>query len=166
MDYLHVQADKPWYNCYKVQYGKWFGRLDQINCFCLFSDYCNHQHWPNTLPDVVFILDSSRGQGDTYFQRQIDYVEKFVSYFDVGPSYFQFSVITYNFHATKEISLGAHTKLASLTDAIKNIGYTSGPSYTHLGLRMAREDTSGRRSGRPGHVIVLSDGLSSNMVMY
>ena len=131
----------------------------------LLSDYCNHRHWPNTLPDVVFILDSSRGQGDTYFRRQLDYVEKVVSCFDIGPSYFQFSVITYNFHATKEISLGEHATLTSLTDAIRNIGYTSGPSYTHLGLRMAREDTSGSCNGRPGHVIVLSDGLSSNMVM-
>ena len=133
-----------------------------------FVDRCNHTDWSTTLPDVVFILDSSSSQGNAYFQKQLEYVERFISYFHVGPELFQFSVISYSFDATIEFKLNEHRNKTNMNDTIRNIAYLPGPSYTHVGLRKARIDVfgssgSGRRS-RPGVVIVLSDGLSSNLV--
>ena len=135
-----------------------------------FVDLCNHMDWSTTLPDVVFILDSSKGQGSAYFQKQLAYVERFISYFDVGPDFFQFSVISYSFDATIVFDLDDYTDKTAMNNAIKTIAYSPGPSYTHVGLQKAREyifgsSVSGRRpSPRPGITIVLSDGLSSNMV--
>ncbi|MEW8543571.1 MAG: VWA domain-containing protein [Candidatus Thiodiazotropha sp.] len=137
----------------------------------LFPDRCDHTHFSSTLPDIVFVVDSSSGTGEDYFTKALEYIDKFVSYFEVGPSSFQFSVITYNFNGRVEFNLSDYSTTSTLRAAIKNIAYSSGPSYTGAGLRMARTDifskpTSGRRANRTGHVIILSDGLSSNLVGY
>ena len=133
-----------------------------------FLDLCDHTHSLSNLPDIVFIVDSSTGTGEEYFTKALEYIDKFVSYFDVGSSYFQFSVITYNFNGKVEFNLSDHDTTSTLRAAITNIAYSSGPSYTGAGLRMATDifskTTSGRRVGHPGHVIIISDGLSSNMV--
>ncbi|XP_067680567.1 collagen alpha-4(VI) chain-like [Haliotis asinina] len=114
--------------------------------------------------DVIFLLDSSSSEGSSNFQKEVDFVGKFVNDFDIGPDHMQFGAIRFSTDASIVFDLNDHLTKSSLQQAIASISYIGGNTYTHKALALAR--TSGftsARGGRPGakrYVIVITDGES------
>ncbi|KAH3813925.1 hypothetical protein DPMN_142398 [Dreissena polymorpha] len=64
--------------------------------------------------DVVFVLDSSLSQTEEQFNKQLDFVARFVNAVNVSDTEFQFSVVTFSTNAVIELEFDSLSK-----DAIK-----------------------------------------------
>lgn len=116
--------------------------------------------------DVVFLLDASYSEGSTNFKKQLQFVENFVSQFNVGPDAAQFSVVTFATSVHNEFYLNAYSSSSALVSAIQKIPYRPGATYTDRALSFA-EGTSfqpqhGGRADAEKIVIVMTDGQSSS----
>lgn len=116
--------------------------------------------------DIVFALDSSSSEGPANFQKQLDFVSKFVQDFSIGPNNVQFSVLTYSTSPHNQFYLNTYHDKGSLLSTIQRIPYTSGNTHTDLALQYIRQHnlmtSNGARSDAKHYVIVLTDGVSSN----
>ncbi|KAJ8308221.1 hypothetical protein KUTeg_013095, partial [Tegillarca granosa] len=116
--------------------------------------------------DIVFALDSSSSEGPTNFQKQLDFVSKFVQDFSIGPNNVQFSVLSFSSLPHNQFFLNVYHDKTSLLSAIQRIPYTSGVTHTDLALEFIRQrnlmTSHGARHDAKHYVIVLTDGVSSN----
>ncbi|XP_071081373.1 collagen alpha-4(VI) chain-like [Haliotis cracherodii] len=114
--------------------------------------------------DVIFLLDDSGSEGALNFQKELDFVSKFVNDFDIGPDHMQFGAIRFSTSASLVFDLNTHTTKASLQMAVASISYTGGTTYTDKALALARgtgfTSTHGARPGAKRYVIVITDGES------
>lgn len=94
-----------------------------------FPDICHP-----TPADVVFVLDSSVSMLESQFHKQLEFVANFTDNVIVGPRDFQISVITYSFDAHVEFFLNQYTNNVTLKDAIFNVTYKPGATFTDKGL--------------------------------
>ncbi|XP_046370521.2 collagen alpha-4(VI) chain-like isoform X2 [Haliotis rufescens] len=114
--------------------------------------------------DVIFLLDASSSEGSSNFQKELDFVSKFVNDFDIGPDHMQFGAIRFSTSASLVFDLNSHTTKASLQMAVASISYTGGTTYTDKALALARgtgfTSTHGARPDAKRYVIVITDGES------
>ncbi|XP_022334361.2 matrilin-1-like [Crassostrea virginica] len=119
--------------------------------------------------DVVFLLDSSTGEGAHYFQEELNFVKTFVNKFDIGPSDMQISVITYSTRVVENFNFQRYQTKQELLLAIENISYISGSTNTHEALSFALQHSftqqAGDRAKAPNVIIVLTDGQSTSPTM-
>ena len=76
-----------------------------------------------SVTDVVFVLDSSVSQTAHEFNKQLDFINKFVDHVVLGIENFQIAVITYSFEAKVEIELGQYNDSVLLKDVVSNIQF-------------------------------------------
>lgn len=120
--------------------------------------------------DLVFLVDTSRSIWELDFQRQLNFIDKVVSKFDIGPGPKQtrVGVILYAHTYWVWFYLRQYTELKSLRAAIKRIPHKAGArTRTEKGLKFLRTHMfkpwyGGRRNTT--HVaILISDGQSQDM---
>ena len=119
--------------------------------------------------DVVFLLDSSTGEGAHHFQEELNFVKTFVNKFDIGPTDMQISVITYSTRVVENFNFQRYQTKQELLLAIQNISYTSGSTNTHEALSFALQHSftqqAGDRAKAPNVIIVLTDGQFTSPTM-
>ena len=84
--------------------------------------------------DVVFVLDSSASMTESQFKKQLEFVSNFTDEINLGDRDFQISVITYSTNAQIKFYLNQYRDNITLKEAIANITFKPGTTYTHLGL--------------------------------
>ncbi|XP_052236620.1 collagen alpha-5(VI) chain-like isoform X2 [Dreissena polymorpha] len=148
--------------------------IDKVNMFeCVCADgYYNLQCETNicqpTMADVIFLLDSSVSQSRDQFTRQLDFVNQFIDHVVVGTENFQFAVVTFSFAAKVEIRLAEFNDNATLKEAVRNISFRPGGTFTHKGLQTVSQLVANSSSARPfnhsarRYVVLLTDGMSIN----
>ncbi|EGD78970.1 hypothetical protein PTSG_11807 [Salpingoeca rosetta] len=125
--------------------------------------------------DLVFLLDGSGsiestalgGAPGTFQDRVLAFVSQVTTYFTIGEHDTRVAVATFASGATVNIRLNDHFDGDALRDAIADIPYPQGQTYTSLGLRAVRQDilteANGMRpasEGVPRVLVVLTDGNS------
>lgn len=119
--------------------------------------------------DIVFVLDESISQGDEGFRRQKDYVIDFIARSPVGSSYTRIAIVTYSFTPTVHFWLNSTYDSTTLQKGVANLTSQKGASNLHLALKEVREKLfsagrGGMRIASHKYAVILSDGLSSNLV--
>lgn len=116
------------------------------------------------------MLDSSVSQTKEEFEKQLDFVSRFIDHIVMGENYFKVGVVTYSSKAITEISLGEFNDNVTLKEAVANIKYRPGATFTDKGLEEAIKVFKEAPTHRPyGHTakrfaFVLTDGLSTNRI--
>jgi collagen type VI alpha len=133
----------------------------------LISDVCT----PYKKADFVFVIDTSMSEYNITFDKHKQYVQNFVSKYQVGPpSYrYQFSLVTFSRQATVHFYLNTFNNNSEIQNAIDHLTVDcGGPSLTGTALKKVREDVLQTANGvrDPAdverYIILLSDGLSSD----
>ncbi|XP_053375440.1 von Willebrand factor A domain-containing protein 2-like [Mercenaria mercenaria] len=147
--------------------------LDWVNAFSCdcppryYGVYCETGVCQPSVADLVFVLDSSASQTKEEFGKQLDFINTFIDHIVIGENNLQVGVITYSFEAAIAISIGQYNDNVTLKEAVKNIKYRPGATFTDKGLKAAKELFDRTPSNRPyGHfakryVFVLTDGMST-----
>ncbi|XP_076104210.1 matrilin-1-like isoform X2 [Mytilus galloprovincialis] len=119
--------------------------------------------------DLVFLVDTSRSIWDQDFTRQLDFIEKVVGKFDIGPGPKQtrVGVILYAQTFWVRFYLRSHMDLPSLQIAIRRIPHKHGSkTRTEKALRFLRthmfKKWYGGRSNTTHVAIIISDGRSQD----
>lgn len=119
--------------------------------------------------DLVFLVDSSRSIYDLDFQRQIDFVDKVVTKFDIGPGDQQtrVGVILYAQTFWLRFYLRSHLDLSSLRKAIQRIPHKHGSTTrTEKAIKFLRthmfKPWYGARNNATHVAIIISDGRSQD----
>lgn len=104
--------------------------------------------------------------GVTNFQKQKDFIVKFANAFDIGPNNVQIGVTTFSTAVHHQFYMNAHQDKASLVQAIKNIPYQSGSTYTDKAIKYVAANAFTKPHGDRDHVvnilITMTDGQSNN----
>ncbi|XP_060557888.1 collagen alpha-6(VI) chain-like [Ruditapes philippinarum] len=134
---------------------------------CQKEDVCT----PYKKADIVFVLDTSMSEGDDAFEKQKQYVKKFISRYQYQtgpPNYrYQFSLVTYSLQAKVHFYLNTFSNITDLQNAIDSMKENcSGPSMTKTALKTVRNDVLTTVNGARDkpveqYVILVTDGLSS-----
>ncbi|XP_053375360.1 von Willebrand factor A domain-containing protein 2-like isoform X1 [Mercenaria mercenaria] len=147
--------------------------LDWVNAFFCdcppryYGVYCETGVCQPSVADLVFVLDSSASQTKEEFGKQLDFINNFIDHIVLGEKNLQVGVITYSFEAVTEISIGQYNDNVTLKEAVSNIKYRPGATFTDKGLKAAKELFDSTSRNRPyGHfakryVFVLTDGMST-----
>lgn len=120
--------------------------------------------------DVGFLVDSSTSINMAHrlnFQRIKDFIKGFVKTVKVGQNDTRIGVATYSSRNSLKVRFNFTTFFAtdSLVDAIQNIPYTSGRTYTGDAIsRIWTKLFSVARDGVPKILIILTDGESDDNV--
>ncbi|XP_013401500.1 uncharacterized protein LOC106167302, partial [Lingula anatina] len=113
--------------------------------------------------DIVFLFDASGSVGSENFATGLGFMASIVNYWQIGPEHIQVGVISFSNNAKVEVSLGQFTDNTQLQEAIRNIFYYKGKTYTDLALKLLNQII--QRDGRPDVPrvgIVITDGKSTN----
>ncbi|KAL4238702.1 hypothetical protein ACF0H5_003409 [Mactra antiquata] len=115
--------------------------------------------------DIVFVLDASSSEGQTNFDKQLDFVARVANDFNIGPRDVQIGVITYAYSPNLEFYLNRYSTKSSLLSAIQRIPYTSGNTRTDLAIKYVADqmflNAHGDRPDANDYVIILTDGAST-----
>jgi hypothetical protein len=144
---------------------KLISRLPKHKLSFFLADMCLPQH--PTGADVIFLVDVSLSQESNVDSNE-HFITDFVSRFPIGPDGFQIALVTTAFDAHVHFHLKTYTSYPIIASEVKkSLICEQGPSFTGKGLQAIREsvitETNGARQGVPKYVIVLTDGLSSNV---
>ncbi|KAH3747779.1 hypothetical protein DPMN_182209 [Dreissena polymorpha] len=151
--------------------GTCIDKLNMFECACADGYYnlqCETNICQPTMADVIFLIDSSVSQSRDQFTRQLDFVTQFIDHVVVGAENFQFAVVTFSFEANVEIGLAEFNDNVTLKEAVKNIPFRPGGTFTHKGLQTVSELVANSSSARPfnhsarRYVVLLTDGMSIN----
>ncbi|XP_052101556.1 collagen alpha-3(VI) chain-like isoform X2 [Mytilus californianus] len=119
--------------------------------------------------DLVFLVDTSRSIWELDFTRQLDFIERVVGKFDIGPGRKQtrVGVILYAQTFWVRFYLRSHMDLPSLRAAIRRIPHRHGSkTRTEKALRFLRthmfKKWYGGRSNTTHVAIIISDGRSQD----
>ncbi|XP_060557921.1 collagen alpha-6(VI) chain-like isoform X1 [Ruditapes philippinarum] len=136
---------------------------------CEQIDVCT----PYKKADIVFVLDTSLSEGDDGFEKQKQYVKRFISkyQYQIGPPNYryQFSLITYSLHATVHFYFNTFNNETDLQNAMDLLKVNcSGPSLAGNALKIVRGDVFQTSNGArkdpdvERYIMLLSDGLLSD----
>ncbi|KAL3875024.1 hypothetical protein ACJMK2_037965 [Sinanodonta woodiana] len=116
--------------------------------------------------DIVFMLDASSSEGDTNFQKQLDFVSRLSNDFSIGKDQVQIGLITFATYPKNEFYLNTYTTKSTLLSQIQRVAYMNGQTYTDQGLEFARSNSftpvHGDRRDAQNYLIILTDGASAN----
>ena len=90
--------------------------------------------------DLAFILDSSGSVGSYNFQKIKDFVKNVVDFFNIGSSGTHVAVVTYSTYTKLEFNLKAHHTKSAIKNAVGNINYRGGWTYTADALDYVRKN--------------------------
>ena len=90
--------------------------------------------------DLAFILDSSGSVGSYNFQQVKNFVKNVVDFFNIGVSGTHVAVVTYSTYPKLEFNLKAHYSKSSIKNAVGNIWYRGGWTYTADALDFVRRN--------------------------
>ena len=112
----------------------------------------------------MFVLDTSSSIWIVNYNKQLEFVEKLVEPFDIGPADTQVHVgaITFSSNAHLEFSLDKYTDKDQLKKAISNIPYRQGQTNTAEALDLMRMEISPllETAKAPFIAVVITDGMS------
>lgn len=121
--------------------------------------------------DLGILIDGSASvqfYGKDNFQIIKDSIKTFIRTFNVSSDLTRVGVIVYSTNATVVFKLDSYTTQSDVEQAIDNIRYPAGGTYTGKALTKASEDLFDPSSARPGNVskilVVLTDGVSTDDV--
>jgi len=90
--------------------------------------------------DLAFILDSSGSVGSYNFQQVKNFVKDVVDFFNIGTSGTHVAVVTYSTYTRLEFNLKAHYTKSAMKNAVGNIYYRGGWTYTADALDFVRRN--------------------------
>lgn len=106
--------------------------------------------------------------GKDNFQIIKDSIKTFIRTFNVSSDLTRVGVIVYSTNATVVFKMDNYTTQSDVEQAIDNIRYPAGGTYTGKALTKASENLFDPSSARPGNVskilVVLTDGVSTDDV--
>ncbi|XP_031561240.1 protein dachsous-like [Actinia tenebrosa] len=117
--------------------------------------------------DLAFILDTSGSVGSYNFGKIKTFVKNIIDFFNIGTTGTHVAVVTYSSWPVVEFNLKAHYSKTSLKNAVGEIEYRAGWTYTGDALEMTRTDifntVDGMRpdKGIPKVAVLLTDGYSN-----
>ncbi|KAJ7336037.1 hypothetical protein OS493_013412 [Desmophyllum pertusum] len=120
-----------------------------------------------TSVDLAFILDSSGSVGSYNFKKVKIFVKNIVDFFNIGSSGTHVAVVTYSTYTKLEFNLKAYYTKTSIKNAVGNIKYRAGWTYTADALDFVRTNifttSQGMRpdQGIPKVTVLLTDGYSN-----
>ncbi|RUS71914.1 hypothetical protein EGW08_020327, partial [Elysia chlorotica] len=116
--------------------------------------------------DLVLLLDTSASEGLTHFQEQTSFAADLASQFEVGPTKVQIAAATFGSAVYRQFYLNQYDDTNSVVNAIRQIAYSGGATYTQLALEFVRTtffaDGYGHRKGVPKIVLIATDGRSTD----
>ena len=110
-------------------------------------------------------MDSSSTLGISNFQKQKDYVSRFVQALDIGPHQSQIGVVTYSSQPHNEFNLNTFHNKHELVTAIQNIKYHPGGTRTDLALKYVQRNSFTRAAGdraRVANVLIFTAAEQSD----
>ncbi|XP_046581537.1 cartilage matrix protein-like [Haliotis rubra] len=119
--------------------------------------------------DVVFVLDSSVSLRETDYDAQLDFVQKLVVTFAVGPQNIRVGMMTFGTDMRLDFNLKEHQTKEGLKAAISRVSYLGERQGTNTGeaLQYARskmfEKENGGRDNAAKVIILITDGYSHNL---
>ncbi|KAL4223312.1 collagen [Mactra antiquata] len=146
-------------------------RVNAFTCDCpsgYYGDYCETGICQPSVADIVFVLDSSVSQTKEQFLKQLEFINQFIDHIVIGDKNLQVGVVTYAFEAKIEIHIGQYNDNATLKEAVSNIKYRPGATFTDKGLQAAIDVFNQAPGKRPydkiakRYVYVMTDGMSNN----
>lgn len=93
-----------------------------------------------TSVDLAFILDSSGSVGSSNFNKVKNFVKNVVDFFNIGSSGTHVAVVTYSTYSSLEFKLKAHYTKSSIKNAVSEIRYRGGWTYTADALDFTRKN--------------------------
>ena len=113
-------------------------------------------------------MDESGSIGATNYHRMKNFVYSIVETFNISQDHVRVAMVTYSTNPRVRFHLNTHSTKSSLLEAIKNLPYPRGGTYTHKALNKVRDSvlTTGNGArpsseGVPRIVIVITDGRST-----
>lgn len=115
--------------------------------------------------DLAFLIDSSTSIGRRDFRNQIQFVNDFVDFLDVGSGATRVAAVTFSDNVFPNFGFNDFTTKIDVLSAINDIEIHYGNTRTDLALKYTHENIfapdNGERSDVIDVVIVLTDGESS-----
>ncbi|XP_066271290.1 cartilage matrix protein-like [Branchiostoma lanceolatum] len=119
--------------------------------------------------DLVFLLDSS-GSVDQSFLAAQSFTRETIAGLIASDGVTRIGLVQYNDNQQTAFDLNQYRTEADVLAAVDNINYLGGGTYTGRAIHYARQVSfgaaSGNRAGRPDALIVLTDGVSYDPVIY
>ncbi|XP_058146863.1 collagen alpha-5(VI) chain [Dasypus novemcinctus] len=119
--------------------------------------------------DLYFLIDGSGSIQVPQFDQIKDFVAEVIGMFSIGPGRVRVGAVQYAEANRVEFPIGAYSSDALLRKAVANIRQLGGGTYTGKALTLMLQVIEAGRTQRPGavpcHLVVLTDGLSSDAVL-
>ena len=119
--------------------------------------------------DLYFVLDESGSVGSENFDNVKGFVSSIVRNFIIGPDHVQVGVLTYASSPTIDFYLNTYSNVNDITQAVANITYSRGGTYTADALDEVRVNGFTAANGArpvskaiPRVIILITDGRSEN----
>uniref|UniRef100_K1PE28 Collagen alpha-1(XII) chain n=1 Tax=Magallana gigas TaxID=29159 RepID=K1PE28_MAGGI len=122
----------------------------------------------NKPADVIFMVDKSSSLGSVAnFDKELSFIARFVDGFNIGqgPRDVRVGVISFSTDAQLEFGLSSYDDKSSLLNALLNIDFSLGNTYTHKAFEVLLNQgfsTSTRPSTVPRVGVIMTDGQSTN----
>ncbi|XP_061168894.1 collagen alpha-4(VI) chain-like [Saccostrea echinata] len=128
---------------------------------------CDYNACHGSKADIVFLLDSSASEGRDNFNYQLQFLQNFTLKFDIGPDAVQIGLTTFSTKPHGHFWLDMYHNKTDLVNAIDNVPYIPGSTYTDLGLKFALNESFSPKNGArdesiPKILVVLTDGQSTD----
>nr|XP_022341271.1 fibropellin-1-like isoform X5 [Crassostrea virginica] len=140
--------------------------VNQFECTCTErynGTLCEKDCRPGPA-DILFVVDSS---DSTNFNQSKDYMIGIIQRLPVGPSDFQVALLTFSWNATLQFTFDQNGSNTTLLKAVDDVMWDGGPTYITQALDLAEQVSSGSAHGRrpwvPSYVILLTDGLATDL---
>lgn len=115
--------------------------------------------------DIIFVLDSSGSIWPVDYKKQLNFLANLVDSFDIGSgrSQVRIGAITFSDKAYLEFPLDQYTEPDQLKEAILNITYRGGRTFTNKALRLLKEQVDPHLTNNKGPIVavVITDGRSA-----
>ncbi|KAK3106280.1 hypothetical protein FSP39_016752 [Pinctada imbricata] len=121
----------------------------------------------NSPADIFFVVDKSSSlRSMENFNKELSFIARFVDGFNVGPGPrdSRVGLLTFSTDAKFEFGLNDYRTKTELQNALLNVKYTMGDTYTHKALNMMLEQgfRFQTRPGVPRIGIIMTDGHSTD----
>ncbi|XP_078580606.1 uncharacterized protein LOC144864418 isoform X3 [Branchiostoma floridae x Branchiostoma japonicum] len=118
--------------------------------------------------DLVFLLDGSGSVGSINFDLVKTFTKNVIQNFDISETATRVAVVQYSDQFSTEFSLDAFSTKNEIYNAIDNISYLTGGTFTGFAIDFVMQSVfttiSGERDGYPNLLVVVTDGLSTDDV--
>ena len=115
--------------------------------------------------DIMFVVDASGSVGLTGFNRVKNYLKEVNSYVQGSDS--RIGLVRFSSGTNTQLIYELDDGLGGFDDAVTNMRYTGGGTYTATGLELAYQHMlSNDRPGATKTIVLMTDGYTSNQSAY